>query len=163
MFVYGADFFVLKPGLLLLALGLLLTLPLSFGPVTVGAVTFSLYWMLAGMTMSVVGLQSFYLGCIAQVHYDYTGAARRRWIPHFSYTRTVTLSAGAFLLGVAATVPLVVDYVRSGLELPGEPGTVHHLAVTGLLAMIVGFTTFAFTLVLHAASIARSERNGRAL
>jgi glycosyltransferase involved in cell wall biosynthesis len=163
MFVYGADFFVLKPGLLLLALGLLLTIPLSFGPVTVGAVTFSLYWMLAGMTMTVVGLQSFYLGCIAQVLYDYTGAARRRWIPLFPYTRTVALSAGAFLLGVAATVPLVVDYVSSGLELPGEPGTVHHLAVTGLLAMIVGFTTFAFTLVLHAASIARSERNGRAL
>jgi hypothetical protein len=163
MFVYGADFFVLKPGLLLLALGLLVTLPLSFGPVTIGAVTFSLYWMLAGMTMTVVGLQSFYLGCIAQVLYDYTGAARRRWIPLFPYTRTVALSAGAFLLGVAATVPLVVDYVSSGLELPGEPGTVHHLAVVGLLAMIVGFTTFAFTLVLHAASIARSERNGRAL
>jgi hypothetical protein len=32
--------------------------------------------------------------------------------------------------------------------------------VTGLLAMIVGFTTFAFTLVLHAAAIAFSERHG---
>ena len=60
-------------------------------------------------------------------------------------------------------MPLVVDYVRSGLELPGEPGAVHHLAVTGLLAMIVGFTTFAFTLVLHAAAMTFSERDGRAL
>ena len=34
MFVYGADFFLFKPGLVLLALGLLLTLPLSFGPIT---------------------------------------------------------------------------------------------------------------------------------
>ena len=33
MFVYGADFFLLKPGLVLLALGLLLTVPLAFGPV----------------------------------------------------------------------------------------------------------------------------------
>ena len=163
MFVYGADFFVLKPGLVLLALGLLLTIPLSFGPVTIGAVTFSLYWMLAGMTLAVVGLQCFFLGCIAQLLYDYTGAARRRWLSLFPYTRTVALSAGAFLLGVALTVPLVVDYVRSGLELPGEPGAVHHLAVTGLLAMIVGFTTFAFTLVLHAAAMASSERDGRAL
>ena len=162
MFVYGADFFVLKPGLLLLALGLLLTLPLSFGPVTIGAVTFSLYWMLAGMTLSVVGLQCFFLGCIAQVLYDYTGAARARWLGLFPYTRTVAASAAAFLLGVVLTVPLIVDYVQSGLELPGEPGAVHHLAVTGLLAMIVGFTTFAFTLVLHAASIAWSERGGRA-
>ena len=163
MFVYGADFFVLRPGLILLAFGLLLTLPLSFGPVTLGAVTFSLYWMLAGMTLSVVGLQCFLLGCIAQVLYDYTGSARKRWLGLFPYTRTVALSAGAFLLGIVLTVPLVVDYVSSGLELPGEPGAVHHLAVTGLLAMIVGFTTFAFTLVLHAASIAFSERDGRAL
>ena len=36
MFVYGADFFVLKPGIVLLGLGLLLTLPLSFGPSTIG-------------------------------------------------------------------------------------------------------------------------------
>jgi glycosyltransferase involved in cell wall biosynthesis len=161
MFVYGADFFVLRPGLLALALGLLITLPLSFGPVTVGAVTFSLYWMLAGMTLAVVGLQSFYLGCIAQVLYDYTGAARRRWLGLFPYTRTVALSAAAFVLGVALTMPLIVDYVQSGLELPGDPGGVHHLAVTGLLAMIFGFTTFAFTLVLHAAAIAFSERHGR--
>jgi hypothetical protein len=161
MFVYGADFFVLRPGLLALAAGLLVTLPLSFGPVTIGAVTFSLYWMLAGMTLSVVGLQSFYLGCIAQVLYDYTGAARRRWLGLFPYTRTVALSAVAFALGVLLTVPLIVDYIRSGLALPGDPGAVEHLAVTGLLAMIVGFTTFAFTLVLHAAAIAFSERHGR--
>jgi hypothetical protein len=161
MFVYGADFFVLRPGLLALAAGLLVTLPLSFGPVTIGAVTFSLYWMLAGMTLSVVGLQSFYLGCIAQVLYDYTGAARRRWLGLFPYTRTVALSAAAFGLGVLLTVPLIVDYIRSGLALPGDPGAVEHLAVTGLLAMIVGFTTFAFTLVLHAAAIAFSERHGR--
>ena len=39
MFVYGADFFVFKPGIVLLAIGLLLTLPLSFGPITIGPVT----------------------------------------------------------------------------------------------------------------------------
>ena len=45
MFVYGADFFVMKPGLVLLTLDLI-TLPLSFGTISVGPVTFSLYWML---------------------------------------------------------------------------------------------------------------------
>ena len=140
-----------------------MTIPLSFGPVTIGPVTFSLYWMVAGLTLTVVGLQCFYLGCIAQILYDYTGAARGRWLPLFPYTRTVAVSAGAFLLGVVLTVPLVVAYVRAGLELPGEPGSVHHLAVTGLLSMIVGFTTFAFTLVVHAAAMISSERDGQTL
>src|SRR5439155_39649 len=35
MFVYGADFFTLKPGLVMLALGLVMTVPLSFGSITV--------------------------------------------------------------------------------------------------------------------------------
>ena len=61
------------------------------------------------------------------------------------------------MLGVGLTVPLIVDYIRSGLELSGQFGAVHHLAVLGLLAMIIGFTTFAFTLVLHAAATTRWE------
>lgn len=155
MFVNGADFFVLKPGLVLLALGLLVTLPLSLGPITIGPVTFSLYWMLAGLTLTVVGLQFVYFGGLAQVLYDYTGKPSRRWLALFPYDRSVALSALAFVLGLAATIPLIVDYVRSGLELPDNPGTVHHLAVTGLLAMMVGFTTFAFTLILSAVATSR--------
>ena len=161
MFVNGADFFVLKPGLLLLAVGLAIALPLSFGPITLGPLTFSLYWMLAGMTLAVVGLQYVYFGGLAQVLYDYTGDVSRRWTSRFPYDRSIALSALAFVLGIAATVPLIVDYVSQGLELPDDPGLVEHLAVTGLLAMIVGFTTFAFTLILHAARLAAAEATWR--
>jgi glycosyltransferase involved in cell wall biosynthesis len=157
MFVYGADFFVLKPGLVLLALGLLLTLPLSFGPVTLGSLTFSLYWMLAGVTLAVLGLQNFYLGCIAQVLYDRTGAAKRRWLGLFPYNRTVAASALLFALGVGSFLPLVVDYIGSGLTLSTELSAINHLAVLGIMLMILGFTTFTFTLLLHAVAIHRRE------
>jgi len=43
MLVNGVDFFALKLGIVLTLIGLLLTVPLSFGPVKVGTVTFSLY------------------------------------------------------------------------------------------------------------------------
>ncbi|HEX4227024.1 MAG TPA: hypothetical protein VHZ07_00020 [Bryobacteraceae bacterium] len=71
MFLYGFDFFLLRPGLIVLVIGLLLTLPEMYDPFKLGPVTLSLYWMMFGMTIAVVGLQSFYLGCIAQVFYDY--------------------------------------------------------------------------------------------
>jgi hypothetical protein len=77
MFVYGANFFLFKPGLVLLALGLLLTLPLSFGPLTVGPITFSLHWMLFGVSMAILGLQCVYMGVLSQVFFDYDGAATR--------------------------------------------------------------------------------------
>src|SRR5260370_14023936 len=61
MFVYGADFFVLRPGLAMLWMGVLLMLAVMFGPITIGPVTFSLYWMLMGVTLATLGLQRFYL------------------------------------------------------------------------------------------------------
>ena len=153
MFVYGADFFAFKPGLALLILGLLLSLPLSLGPVTLGSVTFSLFTMLIGGALTIVGLQAFFLGCLAQMFYDYSGRARRRWLQVFSYTRTVIGSGVGFALGAALVAPLATEYVQSGLTLPREIGTRNHLAVTGILLMIASFMTFTFTLVLHAASL----------
>ena len=38
MFVYGADFFVLRPGLAMLWMGVLLMLAVMFGPITIGPV-----------------------------------------------------------------------------------------------------------------------------
>jgi hypothetical protein len=151
MFVYGADFFVLKPGLLLLGLGLLLTLPLSAGPVTVGPITFSLHWSLAGMTAALVGLQGVYLGILARVLYDFTGRARRTWLRAFPYTRTVLGSWALVAAGVGLVLPLVARYLRGGLALTGLEAS-SHAAVTGSLLVAAGFGTFVFTLVLHAAA-----------
>ena len=158
MFVYGADFFVFRPGMVMLALGLLLTLPLSLGPVTIGPITFSLYWMLFGLTLSIVGLQSFYLGCLAQVLCDYTGAARDRWLRIFRYTRSVFASVALCLAGLGFLSFLIVRYVRLGFSLSGDQKPYDHLAVTGLLLIIAGFLNFAFTLVLHAAALQARRR-----
>ncbi|MFI5286395.1 MAG: glycosyltransferase family 2 protein [Candidatus Dormibacteria bacterium] len=152
MFVYGADFFAFRPGLAMLTVGLVLTLPLSFGPITVGPVHFSLYWMLLGMTLTLLGLQSFYMGCLAQVLHDYSGAARRRWLRIFPYTRTVLGSAVAFALGLVLTAALAIDYVRSGLTLGGSD-RIPYLGALGLLLLVTSFMTFTFVLLIQAAAL----------
>jgi glycosyltransferase involved in cell wall biosynthesis len=158
MFVYGADFFALKPGLVVLALGLLFTLPLSLGPVTVGGITFSLYWMLLGVTLTIVGLQSVFLGCIAQVLFDYSGQASRRWASTFRYTRTVAVAGALVVAGLLLSLPLMVRYVGNDWSLPGGLDTDGYLAVLGLAALTCGFLTFANTLLLHAALLPRPRR-----
>jgi hypothetical protein len=152
MFVYGADFFLFRPGLLLLCAGLLLTLPLSRGPVRVGPVTFSLHWMLFGLTLCVLGLHGFYVGALARIFYDYSGEIKRSWLAKFSYTRSVVLSAVAVAAGCGLAAPLVFWYVRSGFRLTDDVFPTTHLAVTGLLLVIGGFMNFTFTLALHAAA-----------
>jgi glycosyltransferase involved in cell wall biosynthesis len=151
MFVYGADFFLFRPGLLLLFVGLLLTLPMTFGPVSIGAVTFSLHWMLLGLALSVLGLHGFYVGSLARVFFDYSGEVTRRWLRAFSYSRSVILSVCSIAAGVGLGMPLVHQYLSSGLRLPGDVQEPSYLAVTGLLFVIAGCMNFTFTLVLHAA------------
>jgi len=153
MFVHGAEFFLFKPGIAMLTLGLMLTLPLTFGPITIGRVTFSLYFMLIGLTLSVVGLQSIYFGCLAHVFLDYSGERRDRWQRLFRYTPTVLVSAAAFGIGFVLDLVLAIYYVSHSFRLPSPLSTLNHLAITGLLLMIVGFSTFCFTLLLHATRV----------
>jgi glycosyltransferase involved in cell wall biosynthesis len=154
MLVNGVDFFVLKPGLILLGLGLLLTLPLAGGPVAVGRLTFSLHWMLAGLALTILGLQSFCCGCIAQVLYDYSGKSTNRWLRFFSYTRSMVCSGVAFAGGLVFIVPLVAEYLKFGFRLPEHAlFRLSHLAVMGLLLISAAFINYTFTLLLHATAL----------
>jgi hypothetical protein len=153
MFVYRAEFFAMKPGLVFLAVGLLITLPLSFGTVQIGSVAFDLYWMLLGVTLAVLGLQSFYFGCLAQVLCDYTDNSRRRWTGLFRYTPTVLTSGAVFILGFVMAFVLALYYFTHSFTLPSSESVVDHVAVTGSLLMIMSFQTFTFTLLLYATGV----------
>ena len=88
MFIHGAEFFLFKPGIVLLAART------AADPAAVASATspsarsrFSLYTMLVGVALSVIGLQSIYFGCLAHVFLDYGGRLRERWRRIFPYTR----------------------------------------------------------------------------
>lgn len=157
MFVYGAHFFLYRPGWLLLLLGLLVTLPQAVGPVTVSGITFSLHWMLFGVSACVVGLQSIYLGILMKVLFDFTGEATPTWLKRFAYDRAIPASIIAGLTGLGLGVPLVVEYADHGYQL-STLGAKSHLAVVGLLMAVTAFMTFTFTLVLHATQVAARRR-----
>lgn len=161
MFVYRADFFAMKPGLVFLALGLLISLPLSVGTISIGSFNFNLYWMLLGVTLAVLGLQSFYFGCLAQVLCDYTDAARTRWTRVFPYTRMVMASILLFLLGFGLALSLAVYYLTHDFALPPAGAAVDHLGVTGSLFMIMGFQSFCFTLLLYATGVRYGIRRAK--
>jgi hypothetical protein len=109
--------------------------------------------MLLGLTLTTLGLQSVYLGALAQVFFDYSGEKTNRWFSRFPYTRTVAFSALGFTLGLALTCALVVQWVRHGFVLMMDD-KVSYLGVTGLFFMIAAFTTFTFTLLLHSTAVA---------
>lgn len=148
-FVHGAAFFLYKPGLALLVLGLLLTVPLSAGPITIG-ITFSLHWMLLGVTLAILGLQSVFMGILAKSLLDFSGTQSRKWSRILSYNRSVGLSAAGFVTGALLPLPLVREYFLQGFMLPVINEPVYHLAIAGLWLMMSSFLVFTNTLLLHA-------------
>jgi glycosyltransferase involved in cell wall biosynthesis len=161
MFVYGSDFFLLTPGFLTFILGLLMTLPLTAGPITIGSFQLSLYWMLIGTTVTLVGLQAFLLGCIAQVLFDYSGRARDRWLAVFSYDRSLIVAAISACAGIGCDIPLLAYYVSHHDSLSLSASVQDGLGVTGLMLFAIGFMLFTSTLVLHGAAIAAQRCFGR--
>jgi glycosyltransferase involved in cell wall biosynthesis len=153
MFVYGANFFLFKPGLLLLLFGLVLTLPLATGPVTIGPITFALHFMLLGVSFVVLGLQCVYMGILSQVFFDYSGRMTQVWFSRFSYSRTVLASAATFAVGLVLGTALVVYYVQHGFHLTATTRA-SYLGVFGLMLTLCGFLTFTFVLMLHSTAVA---------
>ncbi|MBT4887937.1 MAG: glycosyltransferase family 2 protein [Rhodospirillales bacterium] len=150
MLIHGADFFVMKPGIVMLLLGLLITLPLCVGPVSFGDITLSLNTMFLGATFSIVGLQSFFLGCMAQSLYDPSGVTKKRWVETFAYTPMMIVSGSVFTVGLLLCVNFAMAYAGAGFTLFDTMVGTNHLAVMGLLAIALSFISFISTLLLHA-------------
>jgi len=147
MLVYAADSFLLKPGIVLMAIGLLFSLGLAAGPVRIGNIGFSLYWMLLGVTCTTLGYSSIQIGILARVMHRLRPRFVRRVQKFLSYDRGMLVSAGFIVVGLMLLGGLVYHYLRHGLRLEA----ISHPAILGLLFIILGFQTFCFTLLMEMA------------
>jgi glycosyltransferase involved in cell wall biosynthesis len=145
MLVYTPDSFLLKPGIALTLLGGLIACVLARGPVTIGGIGFSLYWLLFGVTCVTLGYSSIQIGVLARVIHGLRPASLNRLRRVLSYDYGMLLAGGCVLVGLVLLGSLVYHYLHSNFRL----FEISHPAIFGLLLMIVGFQTFCFTLLLE--------------
>jgi glycosyltransferase involved in cell wall biosynthesis len=147
MLVYTADSFLLKPGILLTGIGLLISCVLAAGPITIGGVGFSLYWLLFGVTCVTLGYSSIQIGVLARVMHGLRMRSLERLRRTLSYNRGMLLAGCCVLVGLVLLGALVYHYLHSNFRLL----QISHPAIFGLLLIIIGFQTFCFTLLLEMA------------
>jgi len=147
MLVYTPDSFLLKPGILLTAIGAIISCALAVGPLTIGGVGFSLYWLLFGVTCVTLGYSSIQIGVLARVMHGLRPRSLKKLRQVLSYDRGMILSGGCVLVGLVFLGALVYRYLHSEFRL----FEISHPAIFGLLLIIVGFQTFCFTLLLEMA------------
>src|SRR5437762_3079255 len=154
MLVYTPDSFLLRPGIFLAVLGALIACALSLGPITIGGIGFSLYWLLFGVTCVTLGYSSIQIGVLARVMHGLRPKSLRRLRQVLNYDRGMLLSAGCTLVGIILLITLVYHYLNARLQLY----EISHSAIFGLLLIIVGFQTFCFTLLLEMTQRVAPER-----
>jgi len=147
MLVYTPDSFLLKPGLALMAVGLLFSLGLAGGPVMIGNIGFSLYWMLFGVTCTTLGYSSIQIGILARVMHRLRPGFVQRMQKLVTYNRGMVIAIISVAVGVMLLGTLVYRYLNHGLRLEA----ISHPAILGLLLIILGFQTFCFTLLMEMA------------
>jgi glycosyltransferase involved in cell wall biosynthesis len=145
MFLYAPDFFLLKPGLLMLALGLLLTLSLVGGPYHLAGIGLDLHSMLLGITLTTLGYSAVQFATLAQAFYNFNPARRRRLARWLTYERGMAVSGALGLVGLTLNALLLFKWVRGGLLLD----EISHPGLFGLLLLGLGFQTITFTLLFH--------------
>jgi glycosyltransferase involved in cell wall biosynthesis len=145
MFLYAPEPLLLVPGLLLLVPGLVLSIALIGGPIDVGEFELSLNWSLLGMTATTVGYTLVWLAVLARVHHDLDPAYTDKVLRRFSFDRGALLAFALGAAGVALNGVLVATWVSQGFALKA----IYHPVIFGLLLIVLGFQTFAFTLLLQ--------------
>jgi len=145
MFLYAPDFFLLRPGLALLALGLLIAGALAGGPFVALGVGFNLHWMLLGIVLATVGYSAVQLALLARAFYDFDRRLVDRLLTTLTYNRGMLASGLLVLAGIVPNAVLLTHWVSDDFHLLA----IQYSSVFGLLLMILGFQTFGFTLLLH--------------
>jgi glycosyltransferase involved in cell wall biosynthesis len=145
MFLYAPDFFLLRPGILLLAIGLLISGVLAAGPFMAVGIGFNLHWMLLGVVAATVGFSAAQLGLLARVFYDFDRRLTDRLLATVTYNRGMLASGLLILAGLVPNAVLLVRWLSSDFHLQA----IQYSSVFGLLLLILGFQMFGFTLLLH--------------
>lgn len=144
-FLYAPDFFLWLPGWIMFGLGLALSTALAFGPIDLGLFGLDLHTLLLGAMLTMLGYSAIQLATLARVHYGFNPEFSARARRFLSYNRGLFIAFALIVLGLIPNVRMLVIWISRGFRLSG----LDYPAVYGLTLIVVGFQTFAFTLLLH--------------
>lgn len=147
MLVYSPDSFLLAPGFALMVLGLLLSVPLAFGPLQLAGIGFNLHWMLLGVTCATLGYSCVQIGILARIMHGLRTGVAATMRRHLTYDRGMAVAGACIVAGLGFGGKLLWHYVQGG----GRLAEISYTAIFGLQLIILGFQTFAFTLLMEMA------------
>lgn len=152
LLVHAPAWLFLFPGLLLLAAGLGLALPLATGPLVLGVVTLDIHTLLYAVVMACVGLQMLLFAGASSLHAVRIGVLPAMppglgWVQGVSLERALLVGLALVLAGTAMAAATVWLWSGTGFKAI-DPGRLMRLAIpaTGLMLAGTQLATTGFLL-----------------
>jgi len=143
MLVYSPEFFLVRPGVVIILMGLVLSCLSASGSLKIGIVGFDTHILLLGITAVVFGNSLFQAGVLAQQIHGLRQGASRAVAGFLTYDRSMFAAFTLVVFGLVLAARFIGGYINDDFALSGVSRT----AVLGLLFIIVGLQTFAFSLL----------------
>ena len=143
--VYSPDSFLIKPGLLCMLFGMVVAALSSVGSVSIGPVGFNIYMLLLGSTATILGYSLFQVGILARIWHGLRSGVERTVLAHLSYNKGMITAGLLIASGLVLDLQFLITYVANNFQILSFSRS----TILGLLMIILGVQTFAFTLLLE--------------
>ena len=144
MLVYSPDSFLIKPGLLLLLIGLIITILSITGNFVVGQIGFSTNMQLLGSISIILGISFLQVAMLARYFHQLRNGFEKWFLHNLSYDKGMIISGILFLIGFILNVSFLLDYLNNHFIVRSSS-----LSILGLLFLVIGIQFFIFTLLLE--------------
>jgi hypothetical protein len=105
----------------------------------------NLHWMLFGVTSATLGYSCIQIGILARIIHGLRSGIETTVQRYLTYNRGMTAAGVLVVTGLVSVSVFAWQYVAAGFRLEH----ISYAAIFGLLLVILGFQTFAFTLLLE--------------
>ncbi len=166
MLTYGADFFLVKPGLVIAFIGATLMTFSFFAKYFYGDAynaynnaysneNIFLLCLCTGAFLLNLGASFFYSGIIAEILYYLTDHASKKWLKWLAYDHSFTISIALSLIGLGLLVfSCYYSMTHNALSLYDKVYPI----ITAVSLFVLAFINFTSTLILHAMANMKAMR-----
>ncbi|MDO9541374.1 MAG: glycosyltransferase family 2 protein, partial [Kiritimatiellia bacterium] len=151
MMLHSPTAMLLVPGVFFWALGLLISLPLAFGPIIIGGRAVDIHCMLIGGVLNILSIQIITIGLLAKayghlsgLHADPVVAWFYRW---FTFERACIVSGVIIVLGLILTLRVVMTWVSSGFGVLNQQRLLFFALICLVNGVQIAAASFLFSIM----------------
>ncbi len=141
LLIYSPNWLFFIPSLVLIFIGLVMVLRISFGPIRIGNVSLSINTMLFGASMVIAGMNTAFFGCFSKAYAAQTGyipiTKSIKWMNRIIVERGIGIGILFVILGISLAVASTIIWGKNEFG-DLEPTAIMRMTIPAVTFFILG-------------------------